>query len=119
MILTLAFGIGANTALFTVVNAVLLKPLPVRNPNELALMVWDAPNRSIPMQGGYDGTATSDYPTTGHLQDTSFPYITFERMRQARDTFSNVFAFATNEKLNVIADGHAGLTLGQFVTVSV
>src|SRR5437868_4933876 len=116
VILTLALGIGANTALFTVVNAVLLKPLPVRNPNDLALMVWDSENRTIPMQGGYDGNATSDYSTTRHLQGTSFPYMTFERMRQAKDTFSDVFAFATNEKLNVIADGQAELASGQFIT---
>lgn len=116
VILTLALGTGANTALFTVVNAVLLKSLPVRNPNELALMVWDSQSRSIPIQGGYDGNASSDFSTTGHLQGTSFPYITFERMQQAKDTFSDVFAFATNEKLNIIADGQAELALGQFVT---
>jgi hypothetical protein len=72
-------------------------------------MVWDSENHRIPMQGGYDGNATSDFSTTGHLQGTSFPYITFERMRRAKDTFSAVFAFATNEKLTVIA-GNALVT---------
>jgi putative ABC transport system permease protein len=98
-VFTLALGIGANTAIFTVVNALLLKMLPVSNPRQL-VVVGDptSPNKRS------NGTPRTDV----------FSYPLYKELRDGNSVFSGLCAAASDHRVEV--DSGQGEISGEKVT---
>src|SRR4051794_19266655 len=70
IVASLAIGIGANTAIFSVVNALLLKPLPYPEPDRLAVLWLRSPGINIPQ----------DWPSPGQFIDVRTENRSFDEM---------------------------------------
>jgi predicted permease len=112
-VMSLAVGIGASTAIFSLIDAVLLKDLPVKNANELVLFDWLSGPKL--MAGSIDGHLGKD-DATGLSTSTSFSYATFTQFRDNTETLSDVFAFTELDQLNVNVDGQAEMASAQLVS---
>ncbi len=109
--ISLALGIGANTALFSIMDAMLLRRLPVKEPGRLVLFRSVAPPEFSPgVYAGYDNT-----DAMGQRTMTSFPYQSFQRIREQQSVLSDVFAFG-DVSLIVNADGQSDVANGQAVS---
>ena len=94
-IITLALGIGANTAVFSLINAVLLKMLPVKDPQQLVQFSKLRPDAS---------------------RNDFFSYPEVELFQHETHAFSGVLAFANLGGVNVEVNGHGEIANGQVVS---
>ncbi len=95
VVLSLALGIGANTAIFSLIDAVLLKMLPVSHPEQLVNLTTNNPDFG------------SNY---------AFPYPAFKRFRDARQIFTGALAFYPLGDVDFEVNGQGGVAIGQAVS---
>src|SRR5579864_4325184 len=84
-VLTLALGIGGNTAIFTVIRSVLLKPLEYRDPDRLVYLSIDNPRQKV--------------------NDASFTLVRFEEMRSAAKSFEGLGAYGRPDNVTLSGSG--------------
>ncbi len=115
VVLSLALGIGANTAIFSLIDSVLLKSLPVRNPQELALLRWSSHGWAEGIMSNVAGDMDQD--KAGRMTSTSFSYAVYDQMRTHSQVFSSVLAMAGNDsQLNLGYQGQPGRADGELVS---
>lgn len=110
--LSLALGIGANTAIYSFMDAIMVRALPVRQPEQLLLVNWRAPKRS----GVVNSHRGSSYAEGGEQVSPDYPYHAYELLRDQNQVFSTLFAFAEAGRLNVVVHGSAVLENGEYVS---
>jgi putative ABC transport system permease protein len=99
-ILSLALGIGANTAIFQLLDAVRLRTLPVKNPQEIARI-------AIEQRGGRSGDFTSRY--------SDLTYALWVEIHSQQQGFSNIFAWSPTQ-FNIAPSGEVHNVQGMWVS---
>ena len=112
-VLSLALGIGANTAIYSFMDAILLRALPVRDPESLVVLHWRSKDRPAVVHS-LNGSNSRD-PKTGYTSG-NFPYPSFEFLRANSPLLSSLFAFNGAGRLSVLIHGQADLANGQYVS---
>ena len=110
-ITSLALGIGANTAIYTIAKKVLFDSLPVKDPHQLRMLSWvSGHDQKVPLVWG-DASPT----TTLGVTSTSFSYPVFEELRKKTDAFQDLFAFK-DVRMTADADGNPDLVYAELVS---
>src|SRR5581483_6521898 len=99
-VLSLALGIGANTAIFELIDAIRLRSLPVKNPEQLAYLDYAKNSR----RSGWWSTRSANFPSAN-----------WESIRHHQEAFSDVIAWSA-KPFNVVPEGKARYVEGLFVS---
>jgi macrolide transport system ATP-binding/permease protein len=114
-VLTLALGIGANTAIFSLIDAVMLHSLPVRDPQQLVVLQWNAHHGPKMHSSSSYGECLRVFGE-GESSGCSLSKPFIEDVRAKTDVFSGLATFASAGRLTVSGNGPASQAITQYVS---
>ena len=108
---SLALGIGANTAIFSIAKSALLDQLNVPHPGELRLFAWESKRQSVVHSswGNWENTSSG-------VTSTSFSYPVYQLLRKQNLELEDLFAFKNVGRVNVTAEGEAEVLQADLVS---
>lgn len=119
-VLSLALGIGANTTIYSFMESILLRSLPVADPESLVVLNWQSPppqNANKEMVHVVHGIQGRFWPgDKGAIATGIFPYPAFETLRVENSVFSSLFGYFDAHNRNLSIRGHAMSTGTEYVT---
>ena len=105
VVLSVALGIGANTALFSAMNGMWFRTIGVDRPQALVRLKWVGKND---MRNDFSDYGFSGNDTIGPIVRATFPNPMFETLRaNSRATLTDLAAGAPRRQLNLVVDGQA------------
>lgn len=112
-ILSLALGIGANTAIYSFLDGILLRDLPVARPAELVVLNWraaDSPKVIHRLSG-------SQYRDGKHgVASPNYPFAFYQDLQEKQNSLSSLFAYAPAWELNIVTRYRADIAEGELVS---
>jgi predicted permease len=114
-VLTLALGIGANTAIFSLIDAIIFRSLPIDDPQSLLVAEWQSHkgpgNMSYRNFGDCDESHDS---SNAHGCSLSLPF--FKQVQAESGVFSHLAAYTPTGQIDMSGNGPARMIRGEFVT---
>jgi hypothetical protein len=114
-VVTLALGIGANTAIFSLIDAIIFRSMPIPDPQSLLVFQWES--HKGPGNVNYHNFGECDeshHSTKARGCSLSLPF--FKQVQAQTGLFSHLAAYTATRQIDMSGNGPARMVKGEFVT---